>query len=399
MTTSGNLLPTPRAGNPGSRPNKKGGKILAEEIAKVTRKQKEIVNPHGKKRFFLPAGSHNHANHSVKKENVKVKRTTATYGRKCLGLYESSAQHGLSLKMSVAYLLLSKEWFSSKCALTWKPKVMKSKRLLFQLAPSMPPTEEIGYGLLLTPTRINAIERSDGALMRRKEKRVRSGRKTTSPGNLQKQIQNYMQTGSLTDMLPTPTTGDRRSKNSKQQGINNVIDGLLPTPSAQTAGEKIMMDCKTKDGASAQIGERAYNPKTGKHVQITLNRAMALLPTPAVQCATGGARLPQQGIKTGFYRVSKVGKKHGAQLHDVVMLLSEKNKLIETPTSSSYKGAGKNDTVRNRLDYTVEKTTDGMRTGLKLHPHFALWMMGFPINWLDFPMEEKSVMASGERKL
>jgi hypothetical protein len=29
------LLPSPRAGNPGSRPNQKGGKILAEEVAKV----------------------------------------------------------------------------------------------------------------------------------------------------------------------------------------------------------------------------------------------------------------------------------------------------------------------------------------------------------------------------
>jgi DNA (cytosine-5)-methyltransferase 1 len=29
------MLPSPRAGNPGSRPNKKGGKILAEEIAKA----------------------------------------------------------------------------------------------------------------------------------------------------------------------------------------------------------------------------------------------------------------------------------------------------------------------------------------------------------------------------
>jgi hypothetical protein len=34
MTTS-KLLPTPRAGNPGSRPNQKGGKILAEEIGKL----------------------------------------------------------------------------------------------------------------------------------------------------------------------------------------------------------------------------------------------------------------------------------------------------------------------------------------------------------------------------
>jgi hypothetical protein len=29
------ILPTPRAGNPGSRPNKKGGKVLAEEIARM----------------------------------------------------------------------------------------------------------------------------------------------------------------------------------------------------------------------------------------------------------------------------------------------------------------------------------------------------------------------------
>ena len=31
---SNKLLPTPRAGNPGSRPNQKGGKILAEEVGK-----------------------------------------------------------------------------------------------------------------------------------------------------------------------------------------------------------------------------------------------------------------------------------------------------------------------------------------------------------------------------
>ena len=60
----------------------------------------------------------------------------------------------------------------------------------------------------------------------------------------------------------------------------NPQDILLPTPSAQMAGEKIVKNLKTKDGKPAQLGERAYNPKTGKHVQITLNRAMQLLPTP-----------------------------------------------------------------------------------------------------------------------
>jgi len=33
------ILPTPRAGNPGSRPNKKGGRVLAEEIGKETGKR------------------------------------------------------------------------------------------------------------------------------------------------------------------------------------------------------------------------------------------------------------------------------------------------------------------------------------------------------------------------
>ena len=36
MRMKNKLLPTPRAGNPGSRPNRKGGRILAEEITNAT---------------------------------------------------------------------------------------------------------------------------------------------------------------------------------------------------------------------------------------------------------------------------------------------------------------------------------------------------------------------------
>ena len=35
MQTAIAMLPSPRTGNPGSRPNQKGGKILAEEISKL----------------------------------------------------------------------------------------------------------------------------------------------------------------------------------------------------------------------------------------------------------------------------------------------------------------------------------------------------------------------------
>lgn len=82
------LLPTPRAGNPGSRPNGKGGKILAEEITKLTSSQAAFP-----------------ANPSARLEKEKAQKITATSGRKCLELFELSRRNGSSLKTSVASLL------------------------------------------------------------------------------------------------------------------------------------------------------------------------------------------------------------------------------------------------------------------------------------------------------
>jgi hypothetical protein len=49
-------------------------------------------------------------------------------------------------------LLATSKWASTKCFLTWKDKVTPAGRLLFQLAPSTPRTDEIGFGWLPTPT-------------------------------------------------------------------------------------------------------------------------------------------------------------------------------------------------------------------------------------------------------
>jgi hypothetical protein len=62
-----------------------------------------------------------------------------------------------------------------------------------------------------------------------------------------------------------------------------------PTPSAQTAGEGPLLETlETKEGDRAQPGERAYNPKTRKHVQMTLNRHVKLFPTPTNSMMTLG---------------------------------------------------------------------------------------------------------------
>jgi len=96
-------------------------------------------------------------------------------------------------------------------------------------------------------------------------------------------------------------------------------DVLLPTPSAQMAGEKIVKTLKTKDGNPAQLGERAYNPKTGKHVQITLNRALQMLPTPQ----TSDANM-RQGIETASH-------KRNLERGQLASVILETTKLLPTP--------------------------------------------------------------------
>ena len=89
-----------------------------------------------------------HASLSASQENGVAQKMTAISGRKCLGLSDNSGRIGLLEKM----LLDTSRWGSTKCLLTWKAKATPQGRLLFQLVPSMLPTEETECGLLHTPT-------------------------------------------------------------------------------------------------------------------------------------------------------------------------------------------------------------------------------------------------------
>ena len=134
---------------------------------------------------------------------------TATSGRRCCELYGRYSPLGSLAKT----LLASSRWYSPAMRLRWDARMtysrritftersggspstksarvlserdIPSSRLLFRLVPSEHPTEEIGYGL-----------------------------------------------------LPTPTAQDfkRRGPNSKQQGLPEVVRKLLPTPTAIDAG-------------------------------------------------------------------------------------------------------------------------------------------------------------------
>lgn len=88
------------------------------------------------------------ANRGLQQDSAEGLTMTAISGRRCLELSNKSGQLGLLVKM----LLESSTWHSSKCALTWKPKVMQSNRLLFRLAPETLRTDATESGLLPTPT-------------------------------------------------------------------------------------------------------------------------------------------------------------------------------------------------------------------------------------------------------
>jgi len=66
-------------------------------------------------------------------------------------------------------------------------------------------------------------------------------------------------------------------------------------------------------------------------------------------------------------------------------------RLIRNRTigNNDHKGVGQNEIVRNRLDYAIEKSPTGQRTGYRLSAAFADWIMGFPAGWTDVSETEQ----------
>jgi len=57
-------------------------------------------------------------------------------------------------------------------------------------------------------------------------------------------------------------------------------------------------------------------------------------------------------------------------------------KMYPTPTANDFKGSGRNETMRDRLDYAVEKP-DGKRVSGSLNPQWVEWLMGYPVGYTD----------------
>ena len=154
------------------------------------------------------------ANHSPRPGSDKARTMTATSGLKCSESYTNSGPLGCLVRMC----LESSIWHSTRCFLTWKRKVTESRRSLFQLAVSMPhtedtesllwPTPSTGAGLCGGTGNFKTLQKmAEKGLITEEERRQLSQGNGggTNPGLLE-WLMGYEQ--EFTKLLPTPTQTD-----------------------------------------------------------------------------------------------------------------------------------------------------------------------------------------------
>lgn len=219
---STNLLPTPSAHDHHigyqNRSNGKKGSQVNLETTMIETLQTDIPIRGGKfiARTSPLSRGDSPASPSATPDEGRERQMTATSGRTCLRSSGMSDPSGSSLKTCVASLLGTTAWYSRQCALTWKAKVTKSKRLLFQLSPSVRPTGGTGSGssatIALTPTASEAVM----DLVKFKARMEKYPNGTTMP-NLATQVDALLLTPNVMDSLPprNPEAMQRQHENNR----------------------------------------------------------------------------------------------------------------------------------------------------------------------------------------
>jgi len=153
---------------------------------------------------------------SPKREREKARMMTVISGLRCLESYANSGPLGCLARMCLG----SSIWHSTRCTLTWKPKVTKSNRSLFQLAVSMPRTDEKESLLWPTPSTGAALCAGTGnfkTLRKMAEKGLiteeerlefQKGNGGKTNPQLLEWLMGYEQ--QFTKLIPTPTATDHR---------------------------------------------------------------------------------------------------------------------------------------------------------------------------------------------
>lgn len=306
--------------------------------------------------MFSPEDSHANPSPSLVEERERT--ITATSGLRCFERYGRYTPLGSLVKT----LLESKRWWSPAKSLRWdaqtifskrityiekkadshstksvqtsKPKDIPSNRLLFQLAVSERPTEEIESGLLPTPNAMD-IPHKDMKINERGRRNPKKGKTDHSLG--------------LEDM---------------------AVAKLLPTPCC----------------IEATKFTKTINPNSQMGQGITALAVNGLLPTPTAMEIKHSNRvkgLKEKGAK-GMY-----SRKNGALRPNGLTNFLDFNGMMPTPSARDRKGCTNpgvkkvnGNVYGETLPDTVKKVTGSTS---QLNPLFVEEMMGFPLMWTALP--------------
>ena len=164
-------------------------------------------------------------NHSARLGSEKEPKTNATCGPKCLESFGRFPRSTSWAKTFAGYLIGQGDWYSKRCALTWKMKATKSHRIYFQLAVKTHPTEGIEFGLLQTPRSVMVDETPEAFQARKKKNGYVNG---TKYPNLLCQVK-------YSGLLKTPTKM-ARSETGKTSQLNPLfVEEMMGFPKNWTA--------------------------------------------------------------------------------------------------------------------------------------------------------------------
>jgi hypothetical protein len=268
-----------------------------------------------------------HASRSVVPGSEKARRMTVISGRKCLGSCGSSGPLGLLERM----LLESSIWNSNLVVLTWKVKVISSGRSLFQLAGSVPGTEENECSSLV-PTPDTCPEAPN-----------KNANRIYPKSLFQAAQENY-----TPQMWPTPRSresGDYQYSQGDHDHPTHPLSGavkLWPTPcnSMMTWGDMVQ---------AQYAGNSRDRPK--------YSEAAKLWPTPTAP---------------GSHQVGRIEEWGGS---------GNPLRVFPTPTARDYRAPGLPEKRQARMQERSQPLTEVV--GGTLNPQWVEWLMGFPIGWTD----------------
>jgi hypothetical protein len=296
----------------------------------------------------------------------------ATCGAKCYEQFKKLNRDSSLLKMSLVSRILMGDWYSSRCALTWKMKGTKFSRLLFQLQPKTLRTEEIDAGSLelgMLPTITASFGERGGNLNPESNHDTEKAMRVAIP--------------KLMMLLKTPCSADAYTENltKKEQRFGNsgtlaqevqtgfiYQRGMLPTPTASDVegGVSNPNQISQKNGRYVRTSNN-----TGTEFGAKLRDVVGMLPTPTVMDSTNAtATMKSTQVKEG-------------SMHSVTLTRAMGMGMLPTPQAQE----GEKITGKENQDSMTKRVRETTGQTSQLNPRFVAEMMGFPTNWTELPFQ------------